>query len=458
MIIRPARKRKEVVRPALLVNATHARSLDDGTVYELDRLPKGLRVYASWDDVDTYARAGNGELIAWGEEPIRYRHKRRGDSHRRRSDAVIIKQPFDSEPELERGLIAWSDWLAEHEVNPGWSLGGSSISLLRATLERPLVTTNGELPPARWTLGGRQQCWVEPGTSVAGAIQLDLPAAYTHIIGTLRYGGVWRHIPAPTVHQLELNRQAENPTLCSARVRLPNLQVGPLHRRPRRRPDSRIEELAPSVPYPTRGALEGLWTLAELDQADAAGALIRVDDAWVHVGGDQPFEPWHEAIMEGRALDGFAGQLAKATGNALWGQFVIDDRKRLVVQRWNGSYQALPVQASSGSQRRAWDVGELVCGAVRAKLYSALSACAGGLVCAHTDGLWVKDSYQAEIARVCLEEEGWRIKSEAAELEVLDQQKYRYRPRRARSWRVVCSGVPAGRATETFAQLWERFS
>ena len=461
MIVRPARKRKDTIRPAVLVDAGRAASLDDGTIHDLARLPKTLRAFCLWDDAYTLARAGEGELLAWGDEPIRYRHRRHGDSHRRSADVVIVKLHCDDRRTLENGLATWADWLDDHDARPGWSLGGSSMNLLRATLAGPLVTTNGELPPARWTLGGRQQAWVEPGTTVPGAIQLDLPAAYTHVVGRLRYGGAWRRTDDRIeLAQLDRFHRAGYPILARARGILPDgLHVGPLARRPARRPDGRVEELAPTVPYPVSGRFQGLWTWDELSQAVAAGAQIRILEAWVHAGADYPFMAWHDAIMAGRALGGFAGQLAKATGNALWGQFVIDGRKRLCVQRWNGGrYTSTPVQGSHGHQKRAWDIGELVCGQVRAKLYRALNLCADGLVCCHTDGLWVRDSYRAEVARVVLEEEGWRIKSEASRLDLIDQQKYRYRLRRHRSDRVVCSGVPAARSEAVFAELWERYS
>ncbi len=462
MIVHPAKRRRDIVRAAVLVEPGRARSLDDGRVYDLAKLPKTLRAFVSWDDADTYARSGVGELVAWADEPIRYRAVRHGDSHRRRSDAVIVKLPVDTRGAFDAGIAAWTDWLHSHDVNPGWSLGGSSMSLLRATLDGPLVTTNGDLPPPRWTLGGRQQCWAEPGTVVHGAVQLDLPAAYTHVIGSLRYGGAWRRLgPAEaTASALTLYHSAGYPILVRARVRLPDgLTVGPLHKRPDRRPDSRVEELAPTVPYPLDGNLQGLWTYAELEQAIDAGARVRVLEAFVHAGCDHPFAPWHDAIMGGRETDGFGRDLAKATGNALWGQFVIDDRKQLCVQRWNGRYTSTTVQGSSGHQRRAWDIGELVCGAVRAKLYRALRlAGPGDLVCAHTDGAWLRDSAVSDAARVTLEGEGWRVKTEAAELHVLDQQKYRYRIRRARSYQVICAGVPSHRAADTFAELWRRFA
>lgn len=445
MIIRPAGKRRDVVRPAVLLDEGRARSLDDGRVHDLARLPKGLRVYVPWDDADALARAGKGELVAWGEEPIRWRAHRHGDSHRRNSDAVIIKVQCDTRREFDAGLAAWADWLLnDHGTNPGWSLGGTSMSLLRHKLADPLVTTLGQLPPPRWTLGGRQQCFVEPGTVVPGAVQLDLPAAYTHVVGGLRYGGVWR-----LAEDWRPWHAASFPVLIRAHVRLSSgLRVGPLHRRPQRRPVSGVEEIAPTVPYPTQGRMTGLWTAAELVQAESVGARYTVTHAYVHAGGDTVFADWHDAIMEGRALPGFGGQLAKATGNALWGQFVIDDRKRLQVQRWNGSYVALPVQASRGHQFRAWDVGEIVCGTVRAKLYEALAKFSGSLVICHTDGLWVRDDTDQGIG------EPWRLKTDAAELHVLDQQKYRYRVRNARRFQTVFSGVPQARADEVFQRLW----
>ena len=449
MIIHPAGRRRDLVRAAVLHDEGRARSLDDGRLHDLARMPKGLRVYVSWEQADELARAGKGELIAWGDEPIRWRAHRHGDSHRRRSDAVIVKIPCDTRKEFEHGLAAWCDWLHSYSTDPGWSLGGTSMSLLRRTLDIPLPTTLGSLPPPRWTLGGRQQCFVEPGTVVRGAVQLDLPAAYTHVIGGLRYGGAWREAGDGWT----LWPQNGYPALARADVRLPReLSVGPLHRRPARRPDSGVEEIAPTVPYPTSGRLTGLWTYQELEQAANVGAHIKIRKAWIHAGGDLVFADWHDAIMEGRALPGYAGQLAKATGNALWGQFVIDDRKRLQVQRWNGSYKTLAVQASRGHQVRAWDVGEIVCGTVRARLYEALALFGEDVICCHTDGLWVRDSAQVNALGLAID--GWRIKSDVAELHILDQQKYRYREHRARTYRTVFSGVPASRADEVFQRLW----
>lgn len=464
MILHPLteKRRAELVRPAFLDDEGHA--IDErGRRHELSKLPDDLRVFAQWERVDRFARAGVGELVAWGEEPIRWRHVRRGDSHRRRADVVIVKVP--TEPgAFAGGVVEWSDWLRKHDVSPAWSLGSSSMTLLRSSLSRELVTTNGELPDPRWTLGGRQQTWHEPGTTHRGLVQLDLQAAYTHVIGGLRYGGVWRAVDRPAVARLDLLYDYGLPILAHALIELrgaggEELALGPLPRRPQQRPAEGYDVLAPNVPYPVRGRLVGLFSYHELRAARDAGCRVRIDRAYVHAGGRDVFAAWLDAILEGRELSGYAGALAKSTGNALWGQFVIDDRKLLAVLRWDaGAYSRLAVQGSKGHAVRAWDIGELVCGAVRAELFRTLSIFPRrDLVSAHTDGAWLVESPLVDFFLPGAELRGWRVKQRARELRLLDQQKYAYRVPRGRSWRYVISGVPGSRAAETFERLWSRF-
>ncbi len=458
MIIARANKRRTVVRPAVLVSEARARALDDGKLYDLDRLPDGLRVYAPWEQVDELARSGAGELVSWGDEPIRWRHRRHGDSHRRKSDVIIVKQAVDARRGFDAGVAAWAEWLDSYDVNPGWSLGGTSFALMRRLLpQAELVTTNGTLPPPRWTLGGRQQCWVPEGTVIRGALQLDMQAAYTHVIGGMRYGGAWRALENGGAHFDRLAR-ADYSLLARARVRLPRdgVVAGPLPQRPRRRPDPRIGSLATAVSYPTEGALTGLWTYDELTQAEAAGCGVRVLEAYVHAGGDYVFADWHDAIMDGRTMPGFGGALAKATGNALWGQFVIDDRKRLNVQRWNGEHKSLQVQGSRGHQKRAWDVGEHVCGTIRARLFGALRVFDDTVICCHTDGFWVRDTGSSWGSNWMRANSDWRLKTDVDELEVIDQSKYRYREHGKRKKKIVCSGVPSNRAEQVFQEVWAK--
>jgi hypothetical protein len=462
VILHPLSKKtreKPLVRPAFLADEGHALD-ESGRRVELSKLPEELRVFAPWETVDRFARDGVGELVAWGEEAIRWRHERRGDSHRRRPDVVIVKVPTDP-GSFAGGVVEWSDWLRRYGIGPSWSLGSSSMSLLRSTLERELVTTNGALPEPRWTLGGRQQAWHEPGTELGGLVQLDLQAAYTHVIGGLRYGGVWRAVEKPAAAMLDLFHDADLPILAHALVNLPDgISLGPLPRRPQRRPEPGYDELAPNVPYPVAGRLSGLFSYDELRAARDAGARVRVDRAYVHTCGDRVFGSWLDAVLDGRELTGYAGQLAKSTGNALWGQFVIDDRKLLAVLRWDqGRFSRLPVQGSKGHAVRAWDLGELVCGAVRAELFRTLSKFPRrDLVAAHTDGAWLRDSALVDFALPGLEDRGWRVKKRAKRLRLLDQQHYAYLVPRGRSWHYIVSGVPSSQAPELFDRLWSRFT
>lgn len=452
MIVKPA-VADLYVKPGLLLSENRV-AVAGGDVRPLERLPRDVRVFAPWDLVDRLARSGVGELVCWGEDPIRWRQGKNGDSHRRTNDVVIVKLDGPRTPDgWLQGLEAWARWLWRHETSVGWSLGGTSMRLLRATIDEPLLTTNGALPEPRWTLGGRQQAWVEPGTTVEGAVELDMSGAYTRVIGSLSYGGAWRHVDRPAVAFCEQVARHGLSLLVRAKVKLPaGLRVGPLPKRPRKAPDRRVEQLAATVPYPVSGSFQGLWSWWELAQAVQAGADVRPIEAFVHSvhGGKKPFVRWLQAVDEGRAMPGFAGQLAKSTGNALWGQFVIDDGQQLHVMRWNGTAKRFPVWASKGHQVRAWDLGELVTGKVRADLYDGLLAPADGrMVACHTDGGWVAGTLEPA--------DGWRIKKKAAQLDVLDQQHYRATDSRGRT-ELVMAGVPSYRAQEVFDALWGRYS
>lgn len=469
MIIHPYREDPERLTVAALLDERHAID-ENGTVHDLERLPAGIRVFAPWDQVEEYARQGLGEMLCWGDRPIRWRYHRFGDAARRNSDVVVVKIAGPTGPPFLEGIAEWRDWLDSHGATVGWSLGGTSMSLLRAKLAGELVTTNGRLPAARWTLGGRQHCAVEPGATIAGAVHLDLPAAYSTTIGRLRYGGVWRELERPEWARLERLSRRGFAILVHGRVRLPRgLAFGPLAKRPRKKPDESIESLSPTVPFPVAGMMQGLWLYDELAAAVEYGARFTPDRAFVHVtvsGGDAyPFARWFDACLQGRELSGnWPRQLAKATANALWGQFVIDDDKRLEIHRWDGEHrQAKPVgrqRSSSEHPTRAWDLGEIVCGRVRASLYRMMENAGPRLVTAHTDGGWLACT-PAEADEIAVAAGGsWSIKDTAAELQVLDQQKLRYRkPDDPKGrWRYTFSGVTARRAPRAFEQLWRTYA
>lgn len=438
---------------------TDRGALDEhGALHDLEHLPKGTRCYGSWDQVDDLLRVHNqGEAYCWDDEPIRWRHRHFDDGPigwtRRHTDVTVIRLPFPQEPERAlNGLASWRDWLARYGAAPQGSLGSSAMSLLRATVERTLWTAGGELPPVRWTLGGRQQLLVQPRSTIHGAAHLDLPAAYAKTLGELRYGGVWRELTAPFGRfGPDTWAAGGHPVFAHATVRVPSLPVGPLPRRPRRRPDSfaRCDVfIQPEVTYPTSTRITGTWTWQELAEAQAAGCVVDVDRAWVHLTRQhelgQPFLPWWRAVQEGRAMHGFAALLAKASANALWGQFCISEGRRSL-KISNGRSVQLP--APSGGMPRSWDLAELVTGAVRARLAAMMRRLGAAVLSVHTDGGWTDGSQEPP--------DGWLVKERATRLDIIGPQHLRYWRTGGRGSLLYCvSGVCASRAESYFEERW----
>jgi hypothetical protein len=450
------------VPPTVAYLDCDGRAVDElGDVHELETLPRGTRVYGSWDTVDALLGAGEGEAYIWNEEPVRWRHRRFDDGpigwSRRHTDVTVIRLPFPADPtRVLAGLAGWRDWLGRYGAAPQGSLGSSAMSLLRATIREPLRTAAGALPPVRWTLGGRQQLLVEPRTSFADAVHLDLPAAYSSTLGTMRYGGFWRELEAPALRWLESSSQAGAPVLAHARVRVPaSLAVGPVPRRPRRQPGSvdaswdMCDVMNPAVVgYPTGVRLAGTWSWPELAEAIEAGCAVDVDRAWVHVTRSgalgQPFLPWWGAVQEGRAMPGFAGGLAKASANALWGQFCIGEGRRML-RRGDGSVRLLP--APGGGMPRSWDLAELITGAVRAKLAGLMRRLGAGVLSVHTDGGWTDGVGEPP--------DGWLVKAEATRLDLIGPQSLRYWREGSRGGALYCvSGVAPARAESWFEERW----
>lgn len=451
-LIRPYRLRP--VPPTVAVLTDDGLALDEhGELLELDRLPKGVRCYADWDTVQRLLEAGHGEAFCWDGEPIRWRHRDFGDEHwtRRHTDVSVIRLPFPEQGRALAGLTLWRDWLGSYGASPQGSLGSTGMSLLRASLRRELWTARGQLPPIRWTLGGRQELAVPQWTRAYGAEHFDLPAAYARTLGELRYGGVWRQVDAPS--DPSFWAQAGRPVFAHATVRVPgSLRVGPLPRRPRKRPPSNWDALLLPVCYPVGTTLRGTWTLEELNEARDAGCTVAIDRLWVHLTetGDlgRPFEQWWANVQEGRALGGFAGLLAKASANALWGQFCISEGERTLVAYRKGRKVNLRLPAPGGGMPRSWDLAELVTGRVRAQLATAMRQAGERLLSAHTDGFWALPGGA--------EPDGWLVKDRAAMIELLGPQMLRYWRHGAEEPLYRVSGVPPSQAARTFEWFWNR--
>jgi hypothetical protein len=225
--------------------------------------------------------------------------------------------------------------------------------------------------------------------------------------------------------------QVDVPTLEDTFPQLGEGHRGPLLQRPRSAPASNVEALFWTIEerFPSGRRIQGTWTWAELEAAEAAGCKVhRVLEAWIHEAGTRPFLPWLEAIHVGRGLPGFAGRLAKAAGNATWGQFAIAKGRRQVVAK--GRDERLPMRGGNPSQR-AFDLAESIAGQVRADLYRGMLASGRGLLSAHTDGVWSKGPGVL----------GWRQVDTACELRIFDAQHYATRRNAGDPWEFTVAGV-----------------
>lgn len=454
MIVDPYKRTPVAPAVALLTPEGQAVS-ESGELLDLDAWPDGVRLWASYDTVYGLVRDGRGEALCWNHEEIRWRHRRYEDGWQRRpSDANVVKMPFDQlEPHIQLMAFAtWRDWLAGFGASPTGTSGSAAWSLLRARLQGRLYTGGGERPPLDRTVGGRQQLGpAGPGAFAGRLVHLDLPAAYAATLAGLRYGGQWLHFSDRQAMSIQLARYGgtDHPVFARARVRVPANALGPLVRRSRRRPRSFMEAMLLGQQYPAGCVLQGVWTWEELQAAEAGGCRIaRVLDVWVHRSGHFPFAPWWEAIQEGRRLPGLAGQLAKVTGNALWGRFCMDASTGVrSIRSKNGTLVARSL--AGGSQMwPAHDLAETVSGRVRARLYALMVAAGETLVSAHTDGAW--------LLRAPAYVDGWRETGTARRLELIDPQCLRYWPDPAQPWEpaVVYAGVPAERAGRMFDDAW----
>lgn len=443
--------------------------LDEQTILDergLERpiatLRPGETLYADGELIDDLIAEGIGEALCWRGQALRWRWVTDGAPWNAKvPTAQAIRVGFPDDPlEAVAGFRSWRDWLAGHGASPLGSLGSSSRSLLRATLEGPLWTNLGDVPRFVFPLGARQEdAWMDGlAHIVEGPLRLyDMPAAYAETLGGLRYGGDWRRVDH-RVYPFERTHERGELVFVRARVRLPELRYGALPRRPRRSPSATgLREALEPVFYPRAGVLQGVWTWDELLVClEHGGRILRTLDVWVHSRDpkhDYPFAPWWEAVQLGRAMPGFAGALAKATGNALWGQFVIrsDGRREIVQWRRDAGGTVRRVARDvpvPGRMPPAYDLSEQLTGKVRARLARFMVGAGDALVSVHTDGGWVTSARDWRPA-------GFRQRARARRLDFLGPQFYRIEHLDGALEHVV-SGTPRRLAAETFDREWSR--
>lgn len=446
---------------AVLLEGGETALLEDGNECPLAELPEGYRVWGSWDMVNELWGDGKGEALCWRHRPVRWRPTQLHEPKwkNRHNDVRVLRLGFPEE--IDRtiaGFIAWREWLQGYGAAPAGSLGSSAFSLLRATLRKPLWTSVGWEAcgnPVPYVLGGRQELVKGPG-AFEPARHYDLPAAYANELGAMRYGGHWAAVGRGYPYAMAARRGV----LCfvRARVRVPALAFGPLPRRPRGQPKP-TDSLwgIPHSRYPIDTTFQGVWTWEELEAANEVGCKIKVLEVFIHhcANGELPFKMWWDALQVGRALPGFGGQLAKATGNALWGQFCITPGAVRTVKSWSGSRRN-PVEhrreepLTGSSPHYAPDLAETLTGRVRADLFRCMHGTGDPLLCAHTDGIWT----EGEVPSL---PQTWRAKEKVARLELVNPQVMRYYrslPPSVHGAEYVVAGAPDTLAPAVFNHIW----
>lgn len=460
MILEPYKRHPVPPRVAVLTEEG-AIVDEDGQRLDESEVEPGTRVFGQWDVVHQLTASHVGEALCWNNEEVRWRlepHPDEAEWKRRPSDVFVLRLPLTetlTPAGLLRALVGWRDWLASYRAAPTGTTGSSAMSLLRARLERIVVTGQGERPPLIQTRGGRMQLGpTGRGRFEGRLVLLDLPAAYASLIGEAEYGGVWRRLEPGAKLDWWLDQEA--PLFLSTTVTPPaSLGVfGPLYRSFRHRVSFAEQEVyrssfyadGSSFLYPTGRRISGVWTREEVRVAIEAGCRVRIRGGWVQRAEGTPFAEWWTAVQAGRdELAGVGSLLAKMTGNALWGRFCLDPK---VAGR--RTIRHAGVARELRSNPAAWpahDLAEYVSGTVRARLYALTRWAGSRLVSANTDGAWIRDDGSPP-------PEGWRVKARAHRLDVLEPACLRYWPERSRWPRHVVAGVPFARQAEVFEQRW----
>lgn len=422
---------------------------------------EGLLVYASVETVGALLAHGAGEALTWDGVPKRWRPEVMDEEQwvNRRSDVSVLALttwPADVGLAL-KGLAAWRDWLESYGAHPTHSMGGSAISLLRATLKSPVWTMRGDPPPFGWVMGPRIYLpeYVQPMTSYRHAVHVDLQAAYPRAMALLPYGdAIWRHRSAEELGRAEFEqRNIFTPLVLRAKVKLPELPHGVLPDRPLELADvpkgdwDRCELLDGAAvarfPRTVRGWLEGVWCWDELRVAVAHGAELKVEEGWIlQNDGTEPFWAWWQAVEAGRKLPRFGGQLAKSCSNACWGALVPSRGARQVVSQ--GRPRRLPELPRRPS---SFDLAELITSRVRALGAQMMLTVGERLLSYHTDGGWLSEAV-TELPYP------WVVKGRADQLDIIDPQAWRYWPRGKGDPLYTIAGVPADRQEEWWREVW----
>jgi hypothetical protein len=431
--------------------------------------PPGVQIYADAETVTKLVREGCGELLAWSGQPVKWRRELRDEEGwtDRPDDVIVLPMRFPVyRQRTMRGLQVWRDWLAAHRAQPGRSLGSSAWSLLRATLRQPVFPMRGEVPPVEWVVLGPRQLlapWVPDYPTYRNAIHYDLPAAYPTVQATLPYNdsAIWRMTDEPREVErwVDFKRKSGSaePMLVEATVRIPELPIGPLPKRPpaelmrtlREDDIARCEVIngRAVTRYPSGRTLRGIWSHEELEEATCWGCEVeQLHAVWALLStpGPSPFLPWYDAVLRGRELEvPFARTLAKATAISCWGRMIPNPNNIRFRVRASGRVMLPP---RPGVMPQYWDAAELITAGVRVKALRMMRELGPRLLTFHTDGGFATGGELLP---------GWEVKHVARKLQLIDQQQFKQWLAGRGKPSYTLAGVPRGEEPGYWNSMWK---
>lgn len=332
-----------------------------------------------------------------------------------------------SDDEAAEALCQWAEFFRAHGANVG-SIGGTPLSLFRATLTRPITETRNQPPAdAMVALLGSRQDNIGAG-SYDTCEAWDISSAYPHALGTLSVPSAWnryRSLPDSGV------------AFVNARVTLPNEAWGPLpiHERGMMR-------------FPRQGEIEGWWSLEEIQCARDIGADVDVIRSYVGIPRETRFAAWWEIVKEGRkVLPPAAARLLKASVNTLWATFAAEGQ---AFESWREGTRTRFRPIGGHRKPQSLPLSALVSSRVRARVFrDALSVLPVASV--HTDGvILLGQGYNIEPNDG--EPGSWRLVDKIERLKLTNAQVYVYRAMGGREvYKHSGTKLPEGRGRTAFA-------
>ena len=337
-------------------------------------------------------------------------------------------------------------WLRGYGVGPG-SVSGMAWNLWRASLPGEVAIGFDPEIGRSALYGGRQEA--REARTYQAMVSADIRGAYPHAMASAHpYALSLRPVSAETALDPSVSGLAE----------------ATVH----------VDTDMPYAPLPVRiaqhliqfqwGTVRGVWPWCELAAAQAVGATVIVHRSWAPRRTADLFTSWWPMAEEGRALEGAAGNLAKAISNSLWGQFgmIGDDRTTTL---WADPAGKVPstVDQEARILPHSWTahVAAETTARVRSRIVTeGLYGSQFSPVHVDTDGIIIRKS--AEVPCPCGDGPGqWRIKERMAKVDIRAPQLYRYTCGRGcgvahAKWHYVASGLTASQAPEFFRREGHR--